>query len=224
MIALRGIQRVFGRGEERTEALRDIDLDVTEGEFLTVMGPSGCGKSTLLSIVGMLDGDWKGEYHLFDHAVHKLKPKHRINLNRRYIGFVFQQYHLIDSLTVYENLDIPLSYRKISKPDRALMVGEILERFDLVQKQKAYPSSLSGGVQQLVGVARAIVAKPKILLADEPTGNLHSAQAREIMELFQELNRSGTTIMQVTHSPDNAAFGTRTVEMLDGGVLATQSR
>ena len=224
MIALRGIQRVFGRGEERTEALRDIDLDVAEGEFLTVMGPSGCGKSTLLSIVGMLDGDWKGEYHLFDHAVHKLKPKHRINLNREYIGFVFQQYHLIDSLTVYENLDIPLSYRKISKPDRARMVGETLERFDLVQKQKAYPSSLSGGVQQLVGVARAIVTKPKILLADEPTGNLHSAQAREIMELFQELNRSGTTIMQVTHSPDNAAFGTRTVEMLDGGVLANQSR
>ena len=224
MIALRGIQRVFGRGEERTEALRDIDLDIAEGEFLTVMGPSGCGKSTLLSIVGMLDGDWKGEYHLFDHAVHKLKPKHRINLNREYIGFVFQQYHLIDSLTVYENLDIPLSYRKISKPDRARMVGEILERFDLVQKQKSYPSSLSGGVQQLVGVARAIVAKPKILLADEPTGNLHSAQAREIMELFQELNRSGTTIMQVTHSPDNAAFGTRTVEMLDGGVLANQSR
>ncbi len=224
MIALRGIHRVFGRGEERTEALRDIDLDVAEGEFLTVMGPSGCGKSTLLSIVGMLDGDWKGEYHLFDHAVHQLKPKHRINLNREYIGFVFQQYHLIDSLTVYENLDIPLSYRKISKPDRARMVGETLERFDLVQKQKAYPSSLSGGVQQLVGVARAIVAKPKILLADEPTGNLHSAQAREIMELFQELNRSGTTIMQVTHSPDNAAFGTRTVAMLDGGMLATQSR
>ena len=220
MIALRGIYRTFGRGDERMEALRGIDLDVAEGEFLTVMGPSGCGKSTLLSIVGMLDSDWKGEYHFHGQAVHKMKPKHRISLNRDYIGFVFQQYHLIDSLTVYENLEIPLSYRNIAKADRARSVGEILERFDLVSKQRSYPSSLSGGVQQLVGIARAVVASPRIILADEPTGNLHSTQAREIMELFQELNRAGTTIMQVTHSPDNAAYGTRTVEMLDGGTVA----
>lgn len=219
MITLRGIYRTFGRGDERTEALRGVDLDVAEGEFLTVMGPSGCGKSTLLSIVGMLDGDWKGEYHLLGQAVHKMKPKQRLNLNRDYIGFVFQQYHLIDSLTVYENLDIPLSYRKIPKPERVRMVEQALDRFELGEKQRSYPSTLSGGVQQLVGVARAVVARPKIILADEPTGNLHSGQAREIMELFQELNRGGTTIMQVTHSPDNAAYGTRTVEMLDGGTL-----
>ncbi len=219
MIKLRGISRTFGRGDERTEALRGVDLDVTEGEFLTVMGPSGCGKSTLLSVVGMLDGAWNGEYHLFDHAVHKMKLKRRIDLNRQYMGFVFQQYHLIDSVTVYENLELPLSYRKIPSRERAQMVDAILERFEIADKKKLYPSSLSGGVQQLVGVARALVAKPKIILADEPTGNLHSAQAREIMELFQELNRAGTTIMQVTHSETNAAFGTRTIEMLDGGTL-----
>ncbi len=219
MIKLRGINRTFGRGDERTNALRGIDLDVTEGEFLTVMGPSGCGKSTLLSVVGMLDSAWEGEYHLYDQAVHKLKPKHRIDLNRQYMGFVFQQYHLIDSVTVYENLEIPLSYRKIPSGERAKMVDAILERFQIADKKKQYPSSLSGGTQQLVGVARAVVAKPKILLADEPTGNLHSAQAREIMELFQELNRGGTTIMQVTHSETNAAYGMRTVEMLDGGAL-----
>ncbi len=219
MIKLRGISRTFGRGEERTEALRLVDLDVAEGEFLTVMGPSGCGKSTLLSVVGMLDGAWKGEYHFLDHSVHRLKLKRRIDLNREYMGFVFQQYHLIDSVTVYENLELPLSYRKIPSRERAQMVEAILERFEIADKKKLYPSSLSGGVQQLVGVARALVAKPRIILADEPTGNLHSAQAREIMELFQELNRAGTTIMQVTHSDTNAAFGTRTVEMLDGGTL-----
>ena len=219
MIKLRGINRTFGRGDERTDALRGVDLDVTEGEFLTVMGPSGCGKSTLLSVVGMLDSAWEGEYHLYDQAVHKLKPKHRIDLNRQYMGFVFQQYHLIDSVTVYENLEIPLSYRKIPSGERAKMVDAILERFQIADKKKQYPSSLSGGIQQLVGVARAVVAKPKIILADEPTGNLHSAQAREIMELFQELNRGGTTIMQVTHSETNAAYGMRTVEMLDGGAL-----
>ena len=219
MIKLRGISRTFGRGDERTEALREVDLDVTEGEFLTVMGPSGCGKSTLLSVVGMLDGAWTGEYYFFDQSVHKLKLKRRIDLNRQYMGFVFQQYHLIDSVTVYENLELPLSYRKIPSRERAQMVDGILERFGIADKKKLYPSSLSGGIQQLVGVARAVVAKPKIILADEPTGNLHSAQAREIMELFQELNRAGTTIMQVTHSETNAVFGKRIVEMLDGGTL-----
>jgi ABC-type lipoprotein export system ATPase subunit len=222
MIKLRGVTRTFGKGEERTEAVRGVDLDIQKGDFLTVMGPSGCGKSTLLSIVGMLDGEWAGEYHFLDQAVHKLKPKHRINLNREYIGFIFQQYHLIDSITVYENLEIPLSYRKIPPKERARAVGEILERFDLQDKQRAYPASLSGGVQQLVGIARAVVSKPRILLADEPTGNLHSAQAREIMELFQELHREGATIMQVTHSDVNAAYGTRTIEMLDGGTLKHQ--
>ncbi len=170
----------------------------------------------------MLDAEWKGEYHFFDRAVHKLKPKHRLSLNREYVGFIFQQYHLIDSITVYENLEIPLSYRKVPPKERARMVGEILERFELQDRQRSYPGSLSGGVQQLVGVARAVVSKPRILLADEPTGNLHSAQAREIMELFQELHREGTTIMQVTHSDVNAAYGTRTVEMLDGGTLKRQ--
>jgi ABC-type lipoprotein export system ATPase subunit len=219
MIALRGISRTFGRGEERTEALRGIDLDVSEGEFLTVMGPSGCGKSTLLSVVGMLDGAWSGEYRFLDQAVHKLKLKRRIDLNRKYMGFVFQQYHLIDSVTVYENLEIPLSYRKIPPRERARRVDEVLERFGIGDRKRLYPSSLSGGVQQLVGVARAVVAQPRVVLADEPTGNLHSEQAREIMELFQELNRGGTTIMQVTHSEENAKYGSRTVEMLDGGTL-----
>ncbi len=219
MIKLRGINRTFGSGDERTEALRGVDLDVAEGEFLTVMGPSGCGKSTLLSVVGMLDGAWEGEYHLFDHAVHKLKLKRRIDLNRQYMGFVFQQYHLIGDVTVYENVELPLSYRHVPSRERAQMVDAILERFEIADTKKQYPSSLSGGVQQLVGVARAVVANPRIILADEPTGNLHSAQAREIMELFQELNRAGTTIMQVTHSETNAAFGTRTIEMLDGGTL-----
>ena len=219
MIKLRGINRTFGSGDERTEALRGVDLDVAEGEFLTVMGPSGCGKSTLLSVVGMLDGAWEGEYHLFDHAVHKLKLKRRIDLNRQYMGFVFQQYHLIGDVTVYENLELPLSYRKVPSSERKQMVDAILERFGIADKKKQYPGSLSGGVQQLIGVARAVVAKPRIILADEPTGNLHSAQAREIMELFQELNRAGTTIMQVTHSETNAAFGSRTIEMLDGGTL-----
>ncbi len=219
MIKLRGINRTFGSGDERTEALRGVDLDVAEGEFLTVMGPSGCGKSTLLSVVGMLDGAWEGEYHLFDQAVHKLKLKRRIDLNRQYMGFVFQQYHLIGSVTVYENLELPLSYRKVPSSERKQMVDAILERFGIADKKKQYPGSLSGGVQQLIGVARAVVAKPRIILADEPTGNLHSAQAREIMELFQELNRAGTTIMQVTHSETNAAFGSRTIEMLDGGTL-----
>lgn len=221
MIKLRDITRVFGRGEERTEALRGVDLDVAEGEFLTVMGPSGCGKSTLLSVIGMLDGDWKGEYHFLDHAVHKLKPKRRIELNRGYMGFVFQQYHLIDSVTVYENLEIPLSYRKVPAPERAKKIHAVLDRFDIADKKRMYPSSLSGGVQQLVGIARAVVAEPRIILADEPTGNLHSAQAQEIMELFQELNRAGTTIVQVTHSEEKARYGTRTVEMLDGGTMKT---
>ena len=218
MIRMRGVWRTFGRGDEKTDALKGVDLDVAEGEFVSVMGPSGCGKSTLLSILGMLDGDWRGEYHFVDEAVHKLKPKKRINLNRDYIGFVFQRYHLLDSLTVFENLEVPLTYRKIKPRDRARIVEESLERFDITSKRKMYPGNLSGGVQQLIGVARAIIAEPKVILADEPTGNLHSQQAREIMGVFRDLNAEGTTIVQVTHSEENASYGSRVIEMLDGEI------
>jgi ABC-type lipoprotein export system ATPase subunit len=219
MIRMQDIHRAFGRGEEQVQALRGVDLEVSEGEFLTAMGPSGCGKSTLLSIMGMLDGAWSGEYFFLDQPVHKLKPKRRIELNREYMGFVFQQYHLIDSLTVYENLEVPLSYRKIKGSERARLVNEMLERFDLISKKKMYPGTLSGGVQQLIGIARAVIAQPEVILADEPTGNLHSEQAREIMELFIQLNTQGTTIVQVTHSPANAAYGSRTIQLFDGEVV-----
>lgn len=216
MIKLRSINRTFGRGDERTDAVKDVSLDIEEGQFITVMGPSGCGKSTLLSIIGMLDGEWSGEYMFLDTAVHKLKPKKRIALNREYIGYVFQQYHLLNDLTVAENLEVPLTYRKIKGSERSRMVDEALERFDLTDKRRSYPASLSGGVQQLVGIARAVIARPQLILADEPTGNLHSDQARDIMELFQQLNREGTTVIQVTHSDENARYGGRTVTMFDG--------
>lgn len=216
MISIREISRAFGKGDERTEALKEVSLSVEEGEFVTVMGPSGCGKSTLLAIIGMLDGDWSGEYYFLDQAVHKLKPKKRIALNREHIGFVFQQYHLLDSLTVAENLEVPLTYRNIKGRDRSRMVEEALDRFGIADRRRMYPGSLSGGVQQLVGIARAIIARPRVLLADEPTGNLHSEQAREIMELFQQLNREGATVVQVTHSEENAAYGSRTVTLFDG--------
>ncbi len=218
MIKLRQVSRTFGKGEEKTEAVRAVDLDILEGEFVTIMGPSGCGKSTLLSIIGMLDGAWSGEYEFLDHTVHRLKPKHRVALNREYIGYVFQQYHLLDSLTVFENLEVPLTYRKIKSGERASLVESALAQFDLTSRRNSYPGALSGGLQQLVGIARAIIAKPKVILADEPTGNLHSTEAREIMELFQRLNREGTTIVQVTHSEENASYGTRTVGMHDGRV------
>jgi ABC-type lipoprotein export system ATPase subunit len=196
--------------------LRRITLNIKEGEFVTIMGPSGAGKSTLLSILGMLDGAWTGEYRFLGEDVHKLKPKDRAELNKRHIGFVFQQYHLLDDLTVYENLDIPLSYRNIRRGERESLVADVLDRFQIVGKKDLYPSQLSGGQQQLVAVARAVIAKPKLILADEPTGNLHSSQAREIMELFKRLNAEGTTIIQVTHSEANAAFGNRTIHLLDG--------
>jgi len=218
MIQLRNVWRTFGKGDERTDAVRDVSLDVGEGEFVTIMGPSGCGKSTLLSIIGMLDGAWSGEYTFLDTAVHKLKPKKRIALNREYIGYVFQQYHLLNDLTVAENLEVPLTYRKIKGAERSRLVDDTLTRFELLDKRRAYPGNLSGGVQQLVGLARAIIAKPRIILADEPTGNLHSEQARDIMDLFQRLNREGATIVQVTHSDENASYGSRTVEMFDGGI------
>jgi ABC-type lipoprotein export system ATPase subunit len=199
--------------------LRRIDVDVKDGEFVSVMGPSGAGKSTLLHVLGMHDSAWTGEYHLLDQPVHALDRKKRAELQKRTIGFVFQSYHLLDDLTVYENLEIPLSYRDVKKGERQSIVADVLDRFGIVAKKDLYPNQLSGGQQQLVAVARAVVANPKVILADEPTGNLHSSQAREIMELFQRLNREGTTIIQVTHSEANASFGQRIVKLRDGWVV-----
>jgi putative ABC transport system ATP-binding protein len=220
MIQLRNVERAYKTGAGVTYVLRRIHVDIREGEFVTVMGPSGSGKSTLLSIVGMLDDGWAGEYYLLDHAVHKLDRKRRADLNRKYIGFVFQSYHLLDNLTVYENLDVPLSYRNISRSQRASMVAEIIDRFQIVGKKDLFPSQLSGGQQQLVGIARAVVGNPKLILADEPTGNLHSSQAKEIMELFKKLNDQGTTIIQVTHSELNASYGHRTIQLFDGWITS----
>ena len=219
MIRLSNVDRFFQAGPTRTYVLRRIDLEIREGEFVTIMGPSGAGKSTLLSILGMLDSAWTGEYHFLGEPVHQLPPRKRVELNKRYIGFVFQKYHLLDDLTVYENLEIPLSYRDVKPKERAAMVGETLDRFQMVGKKDLYPSQLSGGQQQLVGVARAVIAQPKLLLADEPTGNLHSAQGEEIMELFTRLNRQGTTIVQVTHSERNATYSNRTIHLRDGWVV-----
>ena len=218
-LAVRDIEKSFPQADGRLFVLRRITLDVTAGDFVTIMGPSGAGKSTLLAVLGMLDGDWTGEYRLLDHAVHKLKPKDRIALGKQYVGFVFQQYHLIDDLTVAENLAMPLSYRDVKPSEREAAVADTLDRFGIVAKKNLYPSQLSGGQQQLVGVARAIIHRPALLLADEPTGNLHSTQGKEIMELFRELNAAGTTIVQVTHSEDNAKYGKRVVQLRDGWIV-----
>jgi ABC-type lipoprotein export system ATPase subunit len=220
MIKLRNLERFYEAGYGRSYVLRRINLDIKEGEFLTIMGPSGAGKSTLLSILGMLDGAWSGEFEFAGHEVHRMKPKDRVELNKRYIGFVFQSYHLIDNLTVYENLDIPLSYRNIKGSQRAAMVCDTLDRFHIVAKRDLYPSQLSGGQQQLVAVARAVIANPKLILADEPTGNLHSSQGKEIMELFQKLHGEGTTIVQVTHSDVNASYSQRTIQLADGWMVS----
>jgi putative ABC transport system ATP-binding protein len=219
MIDLQNVEKFFQTGPTRTWVLRQITLAIAEGEFVTIMGPSGAGKSTLLGILGMLDAGWSGSYEFQGYPVHQLKAKQRAELNRQSIGFVFQQYHLIDDLTVYENIETPLSYRDVPKGERQAMVADILDRFQIVGKKDLYPNQLSGGQQQLVGVARAVVAKPKLILADEPTGNLHSAQAREIMELFRGLNREGTTIVQVTHSEENAKFSRRIVNLKDGWMV-----
>jgi ABC-type lipoprotein export system ATPase subunit len=218
MIELRNVERAYKTPAGTTWVLRRISLQVREGEFLTIMGPSGAGKTTLLSILGMLDDGWTGEFDFVGHPVHKFNRKQRADLNRKYIGFVFQSYHLLDNLTVYENLDVPLSYRDIRKPQRAGMVADTLDHFQIVGKKDLFPNQLSGGQQQLVGVARAVVGKPKLILADEPTGNLHSSQAREIMELFKRLNSEGTTIIQVTHSEVNASYGDRVVQLKDGWI------
>ena len=218
-LSVRNLEKSFPQADGRLYALRQISLDVAPKDFVTVMGPSGAGKSTLLAVLGMLDGDWKGEYQLLDNAVHQMKPKDRIALGKRYVGFVFQQYHLIDDLTVAENLAIPLSYRDVKADDRASAVADTLDRFGMVAKKDLYPRQLSGGQQQLVAVARAVIHKPALLLADEPTGNLHSSQGREIMELFRELNAAGTTIVQVTHSEENATYGKRVVQLQDGWIV-----
>jgi ABC-type lipoprotein export system ATPase subunit len=196
--------------------LRKISLQIDEGEFVTFMGPSGAGKSTLLSILGLLDAEWAGQYHLLGQAVHDLTPKARIELSKKTVGFVFQQFHLLDNLTVAENLEIPLSYRDMPGAERKSRVADALDRFQIVGKKDLYPSQLSGGQQQLVAVARAVIGRPKLLLADEPTGNLHTSQGEEIMALFTELNRQGTTVVQVTHSDKNAAYGRRIVQLKDG--------
>jgi putative ABC transport system ATP-binding protein len=222
MIELRDVERSYQTGPTRSYVLRRIDLTIREGEFVTIMGPSGAGKSTLLAILGMLDHTWTGEFRFLGEPVHTLAPRKRVELNKRYIGFVFQKYHLIDDLTVYENLEIPLSYRDVKPKERAGIVAETLDRFQMVGKKDLYPSQLSGGQQQLVGVARAVIAGPKLLLADEPTGNLHSAQGEEIMELFTQLNRQGTTIVQVTHSEKNASYGHRTIQLRDGWIVSAE--
>ncbi|HXO18633.1 MAG TPA: ABC transporter ATP-binding protein [Thermoanaerobaculia bacterium] len=218
MIRLTNLEKAYQTGPVQTFVLRQIKLHIAEGEFVTIMGPSGAGKTTLLSILGMLDAAWSGEYEFLGQPIHQLKPKQRAAINKQYIGFVFQSYHLIDSLTVAENLDLPLSYRDVPRARRQAMVAEALDRFRIVGKKDLFPSQLSGGQQQLVGVARAVVGNPKLILADEPTGNLHTSQAEEIMRLFKQLNDEGTTIVQVTHSEKNATFGNRVVNLLDGWV------
>jgi ABC-type lipoprotein export system ATPase subunit len=220
LISLRNIEKYFEHGPTKTYVLRRVTLDVGEGEFISIMGPSGAGKSTLLHLLGMHDSAWTGEYYLMDHPIHKMNKKDRLELYKKYFGFVFQSYHLIDSLTVYENLDIPLSYRNIKRGEREAIVADTLDRFQMVGKKDLFPNQLSGGQQQLVGIARAIIASPKVILADEPTGNLHSSQAKEIMEVFKRLNESGTTIVQVTHSEVNASYGNRVVRIEDGWITS----
>jgi len=216
MLELKGIYKWVNTGSNRTFILKDVDLSVKQGEFISVMGPSGSGKSTLLNIIGMLDDFNEGEYHFLHESVHKLKEKQRSQLYKQYIGFVFQAYHLIDELTVYENIETPLIYQNIKTSERKAMVADILDRFQIVGKKDLFPTQLSGGQQQLVGVARALIAKPKLILADEPTGNLNSKQGEEIMGLFKELNDEGVTIIQVTHSEKNAGYGKRIINLLDG--------
>lgn len=216
LLQLNNIFKWVQQGGQRVFLLKDVNLQVEEGEFISIMGPSGSGKSTLLNVIGMLDGFDEGEYNFLDESVHTLKEKHRSELYKQYIGFVFQAYHLIDELTVYENLEMPLLYKKVSGSERKAMVADMLDRFNIVGKKDLFPTQLSGGQQQLVGVARALITKPKLILADEPTGNLNSQQGEDIMELFKELNNEGVTIIQVTHSEKNAGYGSRIIHLLDG--------
>ena len=220
MIQLKNLERSYKTAAGETWVLRRIDLTIPEGAFLTIMGPSGAGKSSLLNALALLDDQWAGEYWFRDEAVHRMKRKDRAELAKRNIGMVFQSYHLLDDLTVQENIDLPLSYKDIPSSERQAMVADTLDRFQIVAKKDLYPNQLSGGQQQLVGIARAVIHKPALLLADEPTGNLHSSQAKEIMELFAELNRQGTTIVQVTHSEVNASYGSRTINLRDGWMVS----
>src|SRR5436190_17315322 len=219
MVELKGIYKWVNTGNNRTFILKDVNLSVKEGEFISIMGPSGSGKSTLLNVIGMLDEFNEGEYNFFHESVHKLKEKQRSALYKQYIGFVFQAYHLIDELTVYENIETPLIYQEIKSSERKAMVADMLDRFNIVGKKDLFPTQLSGGQQQLVGIARALIAKPKLILADEPTGNLNSKQGEEIMGLFRELNKEGVAIIQVTHSEKNAAYGSRIINLLDGMIV-----
>ena len=218
MIRLQGIEKSYSSGMVKTFVLRQVDLEIKEGEFVSIMGPSGAGKSTLLHIVGMLDEPSSGEYHFMDQPAHKMSEKERTELHKMHIGFVFQSYYLIDELTVYENLEMPLLYQKVKGSERKGRVSEMLDRFQIVAKKDLFPHQLSGGQQQIVGVVRALIGRPKLILADEPTGNLNSAQGEEVMEILKKLNREGTTIVQVTHSEKNASYGERIIRMLDGWI------
>jgi ABC-type lipoprotein export system ATPase subunit len=223
MIELKHISKWYTTGGNRNFILKDVSFSANEGEFISIMGPSGSGKSTLLNIIGMLDGFDEGEYRFLHEEVHKMKEKQRSLLYKQYIGFVFQAYHLIDELTVYENIETPLIYQNIKTSERKALVADMLDRFNIVGKKDLFPTQLSGGQQQLVGIARALIAKPKLLLADEPTGNLNSKQGEEIMNLFTELNKSGVAIIQVTHSEKNAGYGSRIIHLLDGRIENPQT-
>jgi ABC-type lipoprotein export system ATPase subunit len=221
LVSLRDVEKSYKTAAGQTWVLRRISLDIEPGDFVTIMGPSGAGKSTLLAILGMLDSAFQGEYLFTGEPVQKLAPKARAELNKRNIGFVFQQFHLLEQLTVAENLEVPLSYRDLPAGERRAIVGDTLDRFQIVGKKDLYPAQLSGGQQQLVAVARAVIAKPKLILADEPTGNLHSTQGEEIMALFKQLNDAGTTIVQVTHSDRNAEYGRRIIQLKDGWMVSS---
>lgn len=223
MIKLNNVEKFYEVGPGKTWVLRRISAEIREGEFVTIMGPSGAGKSTLMAIIGMLDGAWKGEYYLSGNAVHKLDNRKRVELHKQYIGFVFQQYHLLDNLTVAENLDLPLSYRDMRKAERQGLVADALDKFQIVGKKDLFPHQLSGGQQQLVAVARAVIGHPKVILADEPTGSLHSSQGKMIMDTLKRLNDEGTTIIQVTHNDAWAAYGNRMIELADGWIVGGQA-
>ncbi|WP_127018959.1 ABC transporter ATP-binding protein [Flagellimonas beolgyonensis] len=219
LLQLNNIFKWVNSGGQRIFLLKDINLEVEEGEFISIMGPSGSGKSTLLNVIGMLDSFDEGQYNFLDESVHTLKEKHRSNLYKEYIGFVFQSYHLLDELTVKENLEMPLIYKNFKGAERKAMVADMLDRFNIVGKKDLFPAQLSGGQQQLVGIARALISNPKLILADEPTGNLNSKQGEEIMDLFKQLNEEGVTIIQVTHSEKNAEYGSRIINLLDGRMI-----
>ncbi|WP_397447414.1 ABC transporter ATP-binding protein [Polaribacter sp. R77954] len=219
LIDIKKASKIIKSGGNTFKLLDTIDLQVEEGEFISLMGPSGSGKSTLLNCIGMLDGFTSGAYHFLNESVVKMREKNRVKLYKEYIGFVFQAYHLIDELTVEENIETPLLYKKVKSSERKALVADMLDRFNIVGKKNLFPEQLSGGQQQLVGVARALIGSPKLILADEPTGNLNSNQSKEIMALFAQLNKEGVTIIQATHSEENASYGSRIVNLLDGKIV-----